>query len=246
MRILGTWGITMQDHAWVIENVLLFIPLGLLLPFWFPTGRKGIVIIVGLVCSIGIEVTQLVTGYGFCQLDDVIMNTAGTSVGYLLYVGIVNICRRSMARRLCCLLLAIVWMTTIFRFSAQPADESGQMSLRFGMSICRMVVPHFEDKTVEQQETMARRIEFPVRKAAHMTEYAILALLLLGMITKDRITRKQLLSVICLVAAYAATDEYHQLFVPGRSGQVRDVVIDTVGGTLGLGAWLAVHRLLTP
>ena len=64
--------------------------------------------------------------------------------------------------------------------------------LRFGMSICRMVVPHFEDKTVEQQETMARRIEFPVRKAAHMTEYAILALLLLGTITKDRITRKQL------------------------------------------------------
>ena len=246
MRILGTWGITMQDPAWVIENVLLFIPLGLLLPFWFPTGRKGIVIIVGLVCSIGIEVTQLVTGYGFCQLDDVIMNTAGTSVGYLLYVGIVNICRRTMARRLCCLLLAIVWMTTIFRFSAQPADESGQMSLRFGMSICRMVVPHFEDKTVEQQETMARRIEFPVRKAAHMTEYAILALLLLGTITKDRITRKQLLAVICLVAAYAATDEYHQLFVPGRSGQVRDVVIDTVGGTLGLGAWLAVRRLLTP
>ena len=108
-----------------------------------------------------------------------------------------------------------------------------------------MVVPHFEDKTVEQQETMARRIEFPVRKAAHMTEYAILALLLLGTITKDRITRKQLLAVICLVAAYAATDEYHQLFVPGRSGQVRDVVIDTVGGTLGLGAWLAVRRLLT-
>ena len=190
--------------------------------------------------------TQLVTGYGFCQLDDVIMNTAGTFVGYLLYHGIVNICRRTMARRLCCLLLVIVWMTTIFHFSAQPADESGQMSLRFGMSICRMVVPHFEDKTVEQQETMARRIEFPVRKAAHMTEYAILALLLLGMITKDRITRKQLLSVICLVAAYAATDEYHQLFVPGRSGQVRDVVIDTVGGTLGLGAWLAVRRLLTP
>lgn len=82
-----------------------------------------------------------------------------------------------------------------------------------------MVVPHFEDKTVEQQETMARRIEFPVRKAAHMTEYAILALLLLGTITKDRITRKQLLAVICLVAAYAATDEYHQLSC--RDGVVR-------------------------
>lgn len=121
------------------------------------------------------------------------------------------------------------------------ADESAVWNVDLSM-----VVPHFEDKTVEQQETMARRIEFPVRKVAHMTEYAILALLLLGMITKDRITRKQLLAVICLVAAYAATDEYHQLFVPGRSGQVRDVVIDTVGGTLGLGAWLAVHRLLTP
>lgn len=98
MRILGTWGTTMQDHAWVLENVLLFIPFGLLLSFWFPTGKKGIVVLIGMVCSIAIEVTQLVTGYGFCQLDDVIMNTAGTFVGYLLYHGIVNICRMTMAR----------------------------------------------------------------------------------------------------------------------------------------------------
>ena len=65
MRILGTWGTTMQDHAWVLENVLLFIPFGLLLSFWFPTGKKGIVVLIGMVCSIAIEVTQLVTGYGF-------------------------------------------------------------------------------------------------------------------------------------------------------------------------------------
>ena len=37
------------------------------------------------------------------------------------------------------------------------------------------------------------------------------------------------------MAAYAATDEFHQLFVPGRSGQLKDVLIDTAGGALGLG-----------
>lgn len=45
MRILGTWGITMQDHAWVIENVLLFIPLGLLLPFGFRPEERELLLL---------------------------------------------------------------------------------------------------------------------------------------------------------------------------------------------------------
>ena len=151
------------------------------------------------------------------------------------------------SKRILWLAAAVLWMAVIFSFSNQKAaassEISGSLSSRVIGEVDQVFHLHWQESEIK---TYAQWIEHPIRKAAHMTEYAILALLLLGTITKDRITRKQLLAVICLVAAYAATDEYHQLFVPGRSGQVRDVVIDTVGGTLGLGAWLAVHRLLTP
>lgn len=48
MRLFGTWGTTMQDHAWVLENVLLFIPLGLLLPLLLPKRWHPITVPAGL------------------------------------------------------------------------------------------------------------------------------------------------------------------------------------------------------
>lgn len=94
MRLFGTWGVTMQAHAWVIENVLLFIPFGLLLPFFFPKGWNWVIMVLGFVCSVAIESIQFYTGYGFCQLDDVVMNTLGTIIGYLLYASLYKITKR--------------------------------------------------------------------------------------------------------------------------------------------------------
>ena len=73
MRLFGTWGTTMQDHAWLLENVLLFIPLGLLLPLLLPKRWHPITVPAGLFGSICIEFVQLRTGRGFCQLDDIVM-----------------------------------------------------------------------------------------------------------------------------------------------------------------------------
>jgi VanZ family protein len=69
-----------------------------------------------------------------------------------------------------------------------------------------------------------------LRKAAHITEYAILAALL----------RRATASygwAFALAIAYAASDEFHQTFVRGRHGTPVDVGIDAVGGALGLMAW---------
>jgi VanZ family protein len=66
-----------------------------------------------------------------------------------------------------------------------------------------------------------------LRKLAHMTEYAILGLLLL------RATGREAVAV-ALGAAYALTDEIHQAFVPGRHGAVYDVLIDTAGVLIGV------------
>ena len=74
-----------------------------------------------------------------------------------------------------------------------------------------------------------------LRKLAHAAEYAILALLVL------RATRSPWLAVV-LAGLYAVSDEVHQTFVEGRQGSVRDIVIDTLGATIGVLAWLTVSR----
>ena len=50
--------------------------------------------VLGFMCSVAIESIQFYTGYGFCQLDDVVMNTLGTIIGYLLYAGLYKITKR--------------------------------------------------------------------------------------------------------------------------------------------------------
>lgn len=85
VSLFATWGVTMQEHAWVIENVLLFIPFGFLCSLCLPKRWRWVSLPVGCICSIAIEYIQFCSGCGYCQLDDIVMNTLGTVIGYLLY-----------------------------------------------------------------------------------------------------------------------------------------------------------------
>lgn len=123
-------------------------------------------------------------------------------------------------------------MTVIFCFSAQPADVSTDTSLRVGMTIGKMSVPDFSKLPKEEQMDYAKKIEFPVRKMAHATEYAILGCLLTNLCLTFPM-RKAYMWGWLMGSAYAATDEFHQLFVPGRSGQMTDVMLDSVGCLAG-------------
>ena len=77
--------------------------------------------------------------------------------------------------------------------------------------------------------------DYVLRKLAHMSEYAILALLLRRATASDP-------AALALAVTYAATDEVHQLFVRGRHGSPVDVGIDAVGALIGL---YAVRRWST-
>jgi len=121
---------------------------------------------------------------------------------------------------------AIVWMVIIF--SASADSDSVAHSSRIIEPICRWLFPNI---TYDQLETV-RTI---TRKGAHMTEFALLAVLLLYALSTGRGNpRKWLSSAWVLSTAYAAADEFHQLFVVGRNGSVWDVVIDSTGAALGL------------
>ena len=130
-------------------------------------------------------------------------------------------------------LLAVLWMIVIFLFSARDADLSEQDSCRIGLAIGRVAVTGFADWSEEEQLAFARTIDFPVRKAAHATEYAVLAVLFLGAFPLTGLFRSGTLA-LGLSALYACTDEFHQRFVAGRSGQLTDVLIDGTGALAGI------------
>ncbi|MCR4653261.1 MAG: VanZ family protein [Eubacterium sp.] len=145
------------------------------------------------------------------------------------------------------LFLTITWMLVIFTFSAQPAEESTDTSMFWGRMAGELLVPGFKNWPEEKKESFAEKMDYPMRKAAHATEYAILGILLfatlyplnhrdaeLNNVKKGIIKRSRTGASFTLGALYAASDEIHQLFVPGRSGQFTDVLIDSGGVLAGI------------
>lgn len=163
----------------------------------------------------------------------------------------------------------ILMMALIFWFSAQPADDSSEMSTSVGLAVGRIFVPDFEEKTEAEQMLYAQSIDHPVRKCAHASEYAILSALCIGTLLSWSCDRKlqqmdhskyrpsttsatninkpaalvtlfgkklKLKAAISMIVygwliatIYAATDEFHQLFVDGRACLFTDVMIDSAG-----------------
>ena len=76
-----------------------------------------------------------------------------------------------------------------------------------------------------------------VRKAAHFTEYAILGFLAARAFRtspRPALANRWFLASLALVVAYALLDEYHQSFVPSRTGSIYDSLIDISGGLTAL------------
>lgn len=85
LELFSTWGINRRNNAYVIENVLLFIPYGFVCCWAFEWARKLIpCTLFGAVTSLGIECMQLITGRGFFQIDDILTNTLGSIIGFLI------------------------------------------------------------------------------------------------------------------------------------------------------------------
>lgn len=122
--------------------------------------------------------------------------------------------------------LLIGWMIVIFIYSSQPGEVSSEKS--------EFVIYIFNLLGIDLNGYFGELSGFIVRKAAHMTEYLILFILscnLWRLYLKDN---KVLYSSFLTAFLYACTDEFHQMFVPGRAGMFRDVMIDSSGALIGL------------
>lgn len=89
---------------------------------------------------------------------------------------------------------------------------------------------------------------FLVRKAAHFSEYALLALLAARAFltsSKEKLRRRWWLAAFALVACVSLADEFHQSFLPTRTGTIYDSLLDMSGGAAALACaalWLARGR----
>ena len=129
----------------------------------------------------------------------------------------------------------IVWMALIFLGSTDIL--SAEHTSRFLVPFLRWIDPHISWAALTAIQTV-------IRKLAHVTEYAILATLLWRAMRSGAPGQMKMSILFVLVwigcALLAATDEFHQSFVPSRTASGNDVMIDICGALIGLTICIAV------
>lgn len=140
----------------------------------------------------------------------------------------------------------VVWITVIFLFSAQNADNSTQTSSLPAEILAGFFEPSFEEFDDAYKNMLLDRCQFIVRKLAHFSVYTVLGILTYNAFRgfeKLSLRLSMLFSALfCLI--YAASDEVHQYFVPGRNCQLRDVLIDFSGAVLGIALTVLFIKLI--
>lgn len=111
--------------------------------------------------------------------------------------------------------------------SQQPASVSSGQS---GVFVEQL---HYIAPSIDQQ-----LLTFLVRKGAHIFAYFVLGILMFNTLWRVDLSKFKFnylvgLSII-VCALYAASDEFHQLFINGRSGEIRDIIIDSCAATVGV------------
>ena len=133
----------------------------------------------------------------------------------------------------------LLWMGLIFAASTKLGSH--QNTSRFIVPFLLWLNPHMSWQTIEQ-------VHLCVRKTAHAVEYAMLGFLIWRVVHSaaalaSRPSAWHFGLALLFAAMYAATDETHQIFVPGRQAAVRDVLLDTCGAGLGLAVTWCIVRM---
>ncbi|MGI6308223.1 MAG: VanZ family protein [Dethiobacteria bacterium] len=130
-------------------------------------------------------------------------------------------------------------MVLIFNLSSQVAEQSNQLSTVITELIVKTV-----EKVAPGVDLDIKSFNNILRKNAHFLAY-----LILGILVSNALRRSGIHGYRCIILAlgicvlYAISDEVHQLFVPGRGGQVQDIIIDSAGACVGIGLyWARIFR----
>lgn len=140
----------------------------------------------------------------------------------------------------------VLWMALIFSFSNQKDVDSSKVSDGF---IDRTVVKIYkifnENITIEKENEIIEKYTYPIRKLAHYTLYFILGILSFLVVKDYSINKKLIIYSLLICFLYACSDEFHQLFIIGRSARVLDVMIDTFGSLCGISIFYIFNKKIS-
>lgn len=126
----------------------------------------------------------------------------------------------------------ILWMIVIFSFSSADANKSTSTSDKVITTMIEIKDKITNNETPNnEKEIIVKNSSFYIRKIAHITEYLILGFLMFNLLKQYSVTN--IYYAIGLSILYSCTDEFHQLFISGRSGSIRDILIDSIGILIG-------------
>ena len=132
---------------------------------------------------------------------------------------------RKWMKKLLAWLALFVWMAVIFYFSHQSGDVSTQISDGVLNTVLSFLPNPFDYAF----------FSYIIRKFAHFTEYFILGILVYHLVNQYRfVSKKEFIWMILFCVIYAISDEFHQLFIGGRSPKIFDVIIDSLGSCCAL------------
>lgn len=145
-------------------------------------------------------------------------------------------------RKIISITLVILWMIIVFWFSSQVGDDSQVTS---GNTIRKIITFINNDIDKLKLEEIIETLQPFTRKLAHFTLYTLGGILIFNMFSSFKLKNKEKIFFSILSGAvYAITDEVHQLFVPGRSGMIKDVFIDTLGIITGVIVCIIIFRIV--
>ena len=145
--------------------------------------------------------------------------------------------------RIISVIITLLWVGVIFSFSLQPAETSSEISAGVGRWILEHLLPGLMERFDSMPQAQLDFWHTLLRKAGHFSEFFVLGVFSVFSARQLQLNRKKPVAFLFCVLV-ASMDETIQLFVSGRSGQVSDVVLDSVGALVGMfSIWLAKRFL---
>lgn len=126
--------------------------------------------------------------------------------------------------------LSFSWMGLIFSLSHQPGSASSELS----QGLLIYLLEGFQ-KVLPNVSTDSQLLHLFLRKGAHFFAYMVLGILLMNAFRTMKLFQiRHAFIAFGIAVLYACSDEFHQTFIPGRSGQISDVILDALGAATGI------------
>ena len=136
----------------------------------------------------------------------------------------------------------VLWCLVIFYASSRTSNQSNGKSKKIIYDTVKVTTTITNKLNITNKDlsndkwlnNVVNKLNYPLRKVAHATVYFILSILIMLCLKSFGIEQKKaVLITISICFIYSMTDEFHQLFINGRTGQFSDCIIDTLGATIG-------------